>query len=164
MTPMGDEAYLTCVGQVQGAFVGPVLERGFEKSIAVEAAGHAIISPRDAASGLPTGKRQHKPFTITKSVDKTSPLFYRALTRNETLTSCTIKFIRPAGDGTNGNYYTVTMTNASVASVEFKKGDARGAAGRLGEYEEISFTYQKIEWTITTGGITADDDWATPVA
>jgi len=33
-----------------------------------------IVSPRDAASGLPTGKRQHKPFTITKELDKSSPV------------------------------------------------------------------------------------------
>ena len=26
--------------------------------------GRAIVSPRDAASGLPTGKRMHKPFSI----------------------------------------------------------------------------------------------------
>jgi hypothetical protein len=32
-----------------------------------------IVSPRDAASGLPTGKRQHKPFVITKELDKSSP-------------------------------------------------------------------------------------------
>ena len=25
-----------------------------------------VISPRDAASGLPTGKRQHKPFSLTR--------------------------------------------------------------------------------------------------
>jgi hypothetical protein len=25
---------------------------------------HDIVSPRDAASGLPTGKRSHKPFVI----------------------------------------------------------------------------------------------------
>ena len=25
---------------------------------------HAIVSPRDAASGLPTGKRMHKPFVV----------------------------------------------------------------------------------------------------
>jgi len=31
-----------------------------------------IISPRDAASGLPTGKRQHKPFTIIKELDSSS--------------------------------------------------------------------------------------------
>ena len=33
-----------------------------------------IVSPRDAASGLPTGKRMHKPFTITKEYDKSSPM------------------------------------------------------------------------------------------
>ncbi|MBS1736473.1 MAG: hypothetical protein JSS98_07665 [Bacteroidetes bacterium] len=31
---------------------------------------HKIISPRDASSGLPTGKRMHKPITITKEVDR----------------------------------------------------------------------------------------------
>jgi len=36
-----------------------------------------IVSPRDAASGLPTGKRQHKPFVITKELDKSSPLLAR---------------------------------------------------------------------------------------
>lgn len=34
----------------------------------------SINQPRDAASGLPTGKRQHKPVSITKPVDKASPL------------------------------------------------------------------------------------------
>ena len=33
-----------------------------------------ISSPRDAASGLPTGKRQHKPVSVTKPVDKATPL------------------------------------------------------------------------------------------
>lgn len=36
-----------------------------------------ILSPRDAASGLPTGKRQHKPFVITKELDKSSPTMVR---------------------------------------------------------------------------------------
>lgn len=34
------------------------------------------ISPRDPASGLPTGKRMHKPFVITKELDKATPLLY----------------------------------------------------------------------------------------
>jgi hypothetical protein len=33
-----------------------------------------VVSPRDAASGLPTGKRMHKPFIITKELDKSTPL------------------------------------------------------------------------------------------
>jgi type VI secretion system secreted protein Hcp len=164
VTAMGTAAFLKCVGQQQGAFDGPVTTKGYEKSVEVDVASHAIVSPRDAASGLPTGKRQHKPFTITKPVDKTSPLFYKALISNETLTSCTIKFVQPSDHGTLDNYYTVKLTNASLASLEFTKGDARGGAGRLGEYEEVSFTYQKIEWTITDGGITAQDDWESPVS
>ena len=36
-----------------------------------------IVSPRDAASGLPTGKRMHKPFVITKELDKSSPMAVR---------------------------------------------------------------------------------------
>jgi hypothetical protein len=30
----------------------------------VSGGAHAIVSPRDAASGLPTGKRMHKPFVV----------------------------------------------------------------------------------------------------
>ena len=38
----------------------------------------SVISPRDAASGLPTGKRMHKPFVITKELDKASPMLGRS--------------------------------------------------------------------------------------
>ena len=33
---------------------------------------------------------------------------------------------------------------------------------RLPEYEEVSFTYQKIEWIWTDGGLSTEDDWETP--
>jgi bacteriocin-like protein len=36
-----------------------------DDELAKVAGGVAVISPRDAASGLPTGKRMHKPFTVT---------------------------------------------------------------------------------------------------
>ena len=50
------------------------------KGVAVSSSvglSHAVISPRDAASGLPTGKRQHKPMVISKEIDKSSPLLYK---------------------------------------------------------------------------------------
>lgn len=37
---------------------------------------HSITSPRDAASGLPTGKRQHKPMTIVKEWSKSTPQLF----------------------------------------------------------------------------------------
>ena len=36
------------------------------------------VSPRDPQSGLPTGQRMHKPFVITKEIDKATPLLYIA--------------------------------------------------------------------------------------
>lgn len=38
----------------------------------------AIVSPRDAASGLPTGKRQHKPVVFVKEYDKSSPVLAKS--------------------------------------------------------------------------------------
>ena len=35
-----------------------------EDLLAKVSGGHAIVSPRDPASGLPTGKRMHKPYSI----------------------------------------------------------------------------------------------------
>jgi type VI protein secretion system component Hcp len=40
---------------------------------------HAVTSPRDAATGMATGKRMHKPITITKELDKSSPLLAKAV-------------------------------------------------------------------------------------
>ena len=34
-------------------------------------------SPRDAASGLPTGKRQHKPVSVTAPIDKSTPILMK---------------------------------------------------------------------------------------
>lgn len=52
----------SCVGKIRCADGSCVIS--FEQD---------IVSPRDAASGLPTGKRMHKPFVITKELDRNSP-------------------------------------------------------------------------------------------
>ena len=54
----------------QGACVGKIRCADGSCVISFE---QEIVSPRDAASGLPTGKRMHKPFVITKELDRSSP-------------------------------------------------------------------------------------------
>jgi type VI secretion system secreted protein Hcp len=134
---------IAITGQKQGVFQGP---NG--PTIPIDAVGHEIVSPRDPASGLPTGKRQHKPFVITKEIDKSTPLIMEALVSNENLTQVLIGMVR------NGNQVmTIKLTNASISD-RVQKGDS----------ETISFTYQKITWTWVDGGITAEDDWEAPVS
>ena len=74
---MALNSYLSLSGDTQGDIKGSVTQTGREDTIEIYGWNHEVISPRDAASGLPTGKRQHKPLVITKAigaVTETSPV------------------------------------------------------------------------------------------
>ncbi len=167
---MALNAYLKLKGQKQGAINGSVTQKGRENSIMVIAVSHEIVSPRDAASGLPTGKRMHKPFVITKELDKSSPLLYNALVNNENVPEWKLDFWTPqikatTGVGSEVQHYTVELKNANIASVSFRMlNNKNPELTRYAEYEEVAFTYQKIIWTWKDGGVTAEDDWETPVS
>ena len=166
---MALNAYLRLKGQKQGEIKGSVTQKGREGSIMVIAASHEIVSPRDPASGLPTGKRMHKPFVITKELDKSSPLLYNVLVNNENVPEWKLEFWTPqlsaaGGVGAEKQHYTVELVNANIASVSFRMlNNKNPELTRYAEYEEIAFTYQKITWTWKDGGITAQDDWEAPV-
>jgi type VI secretion system secreted protein Hcp len=126
----------------------------------VIAVTHEVLSPRDAASGLPTGKRMHKPLTITKELDRSSPQLYSALVNNENITEWTLQFSRADRTGAEKPAYTIKLTSASIASIEFVMPNNRAPElAKLAEYEQVAFTYGKIEWTWVEGGVTAEDSW-----
>ena len=166
---MALNAYLKLKGQKQGEIKGSVTQKGRENKIMVIAVSHEIISPRDPASGLPTGKRMHKPFVITKELDKSSPILYNVLVNNENVPEWKLEFWTPqlsaqGGVGAEKQHYTVELTNANVASISFRMlNNKNPELMRYAEYEEIAFTYQKIRWTWKDGGISAEDDWESPV-
>jgi type VI secretion system secreted protein Hcp len=160
---MALNAYLRMKGQKSGEIKGSVTQKGRENSILVFAVEHSIQSPRDAASGLPTGKRMHHPIVITKPVDRSSPLLYQMLVTNENIATWELQFWRPSATGIEEQDYTVKLTNASIASINFHAPNTQDPTlAKFVDYEEIAFTYQKIQWTWVSGGITAQDDWATP--
>jgi len=161
---MALNAYLKLKGQKQGAINGSVTQKGRENSIMIIAASHSVMSPRDAASGLATGKRMHKPFVTTQELDKSVPLLYNVLVNNENITEWTLQFWEPSSTGAEKQYFTIKLTNATIASVDFRMANNKHPdLMKFKEYLEISYTYQKIEWTWTDGGITALDDWESPV-
>ncbi len=153
---------IAITSQVQGQIRGGQTPGSSGSAIEIFSFSHEIVSPRDAASGLPTGKRQHKPFTITKEIDKATPLLMRALANNERLTEVVIAVDRrssPTGASGTG-YFRYKLTNASISNWS----TSSSATTDTFELEHISFTYQKIEVTFVNGSITAEDDWETPVA
>ena len=162
---MALNAYLRLKGETQGEIKGSVTQGGREDSIMVIGFSHDIVSPRDAASGLPTGKRQHKPVVITKEIDKATPLLHNVLVNNENITEWELRFWQPSASGKEFQFYTVQLVNASIAGIKSEMLNNKYPENMPHkEREQISFCYQKIIWTFEDGGITAEDDWESPVA
>lgn len=152
--------YLTLTGTRHGPIIGSVTQKGREGSIEVVSLYHEIVAPRDPASGRPTGKRMHKPFSITKPVDRSSPFLHAVLTHNENLTDVTLRLFRPHATGVERHAFTVRLMNATIASIQLRLLNTRHQRNaRMPELEEVSFAYQRIEWTWMEGNISADDDW-----
>jgi type VI secretion system secreted protein Hcp len=164
---MAVNAYLTLQGQQQGLIRGPITDKGREKSIELLSFSNLIARPRDSASGLSTGPRQHRPISIVKEIDMTSTALRSAFVANEQLVSWALQFwtvgaVDPVMDT---EIYTIRLINANIASIrEFLVESEDAANNGLPLREEITFTYQKIEWTWANGETTAEDEWQTSAA
>jgi type VI secretion system secreted protein Hcp len=156
-------------GQKQGNFKGESARQAYQDKMEASAFVLEITSPRDAASGQASGKRQFKPLLITKQVGAASPQFLQALATNEVLQTVTLDFLKTNQNGEEYVYYTIKLTNATVASVrQYTPGTgAGGAAGGskhaaahdAPQMEDISFSFQKIEIENTDGKTLFVDDW-----
>lgn len=161
---MSHSAYLTVTGQRQGKIRGPVTLPGRKDSIRVYSGSHEIVSPRDAASGLPSGHRMHKPMTLVKEIDCSSPLLMNALVTNENLNEVALQFWQQDRAGRDVPYYTIRLLNATISGIRLLLTPETLPDSILpAEREELTFTYRKIDWTWQQGGISATDDWTYPV-
>ncbi len=162
---MALNCYMRLSGETQGEIKGSVTQMGREDSIMIIGFNHEVVSPRDAASGLPTGKRQHKPFTVTKELDKSTPLIMNVLVNNENVKEWELRFWQPSATGKEFQFYTVQLLNANIAGIRSEMLNNKYPENmQHKEREHVSFTYQKIIWTFEEGGITAEDDWEAPTS
>jgi type VI secretion system secreted protein Hcp len=142
--------YAQIKGSKQGALKGAVAAASYAGQIQVNSVVFGVGSPHDVSTGLATGKRVARPLVITKPMDQSSPLLHTSAVTNETLT-VTISYVIE-GQG-HKPYATVALTNAMIRDFNLQS-SADGS-----NTETISFTYTKIEFTWSAGGITSVDDW-----
>ncbi|MCE7736148.1 MAG: type VI secretion system tube protein Hcp [Candidatus Heimdallarchaeota archaeon] len=131
-----------------------------EGTIEVWSYRYELSTPRQEASGALAGRRQHSPIVITKRVDKSSPLLFKALAMNEPVTSAEFRFFRPdrTGSGAEEHYLTVLIENGYVALFRtFTLSDIGG--GNVQVMEEVSFVFQDITITYEPTGATHMDSW-----
>ena len=157
---MALSAYLTLEGKTQGKIDGSCDIDPHTGKIEIWGVDHAVDSPRDASSGLPSGKRRHKPFTIIKAVDKASPSLMNVLTNNEEVATWNLMFFRPSAEGAEQHYYTIELVNGTISSIHQEQLNNKYPENMQHEFRErVAFTYQKIIWRWEIDGIEADDDW-----
>ena len=151
-------------GAKQGQFKGEAAREKAGERIDAVGFSYEVTSPRDAASGMASGKRQHKPLQITKAVGASSPQFFQALTTNEVLQSVVLEFTKTDKNGEEYVFFTIRLVNATVSSIrQHTPENASGgkdASGAAVPVEEISFTFQRIEMESKDGKTMAVDDWS----
>ncbi len=113
-----------------------------ENTIVVTGLGHQFNASYDPVSGQSTGQPQHSPIIITKYVDKSSPLIYKALANNET-GEATLRFYRTLANGQEELYYTIHLQNTKIVSIKTA----------FPNIEQVSLFYQTIRWTWEPDGI-----------
>ncbi|MSU57941.1 MAG: type VI secretion system tube protein Hcp [Pedosphaera sp.] len=156
--------YITSINaQVQGAFTGvDTLPDGSGTGIRLASLQHGLTLPFDAASGLTTGQRKHGPLTLVKQLDSNTPKFYRALANNEILTQVVIRFYGTPTNGVTTNIFTYTLNNAKVVAIRNWQPNANDpAAAPYVQPEEVSFTYQSINWRDELTSLEFQDTYST---
>jgi type VI secretion system secreted protein Hcp len=114
------------------------------------------MAPRDAASGLPTGKRQHKPIVIRKELDKSTPLLAKALSSNEAIKSIVLEFWRPTSDGKVEVYYTVKLKDCLITSIQ------SAGSGSDRPMESLTLNFTKVEFENKSSQKQDADAWKKP--
>jgi type VI secretion system secreted protein Hcp len=133
---LAESAQATVTGTRQGQFKGDV-RPGVIDVLALDL---EALSPRDPATGQATGKRQHKPLTITTQSGPSVGQFFSAFDTSEPL-SVTVQTLSIAPDGKQFVSSTIVLTGATVASIH----RYLGPTGKL--LQDVSLTFQKIEIT-----------------
>jgi type VI secretion system secreted protein Hcp len=121
-----------------------------------------VQSPRDAASGLATGRHQHRPFSFTTEIDRSHPAMLTALANNENIPVMEFQFWTPSPLGVEKQYLTYKFTNVHIVGVMDDM--ANNKHPDLTKFQistQVSITYQHVEVIWVDGGLTYGDDWDT---
>jgi type VI secretion system secreted protein Hcp len=145
--------FVAAKGKKLGALEGEMARQDLEGRFAALSLEYELRSPRDAASGQPSGKRQHSALSVTKEWGAASPQLFQALVGNEVLETVDIECYGTTESGDTGLVYKVKLTNAAVASI------AQSGGGEAGprELETVAFTFEKIEHQSVAGATLASD-------
>lgn len=149
---------LIVVGQ-SGNIEGSCEIEGREGTILVQAFDHIVELNNDEA-GRSVSRRVHRPLTITKEIDRSTPLLYQALCTNELLPEVTLEWYRVDETGAQERYFTITMRDAWVSKIHpWVPNVLDEQYSGFRHMEDISFSYVSVTWSWVLDGIEFEDRW-----
>jgi type VI secretion system secreted protein Hcp len=155
--------YLYLKGKNQGKIEGDCVQKGREEAILVYAHDHEIEIPKDTHTGLPTGQRIHKPFTIAKKYDCATPKVLQACTSGEQMELSRLELFRINEKGKEEHFYTMLLGQAIIVKVRYSTPLTFLESSKpYHNMEYISFTYSSIIHIYEPKGIEAEDNWKEP--
>lgn len=157
MARMAYEFYVTIEGAKQGRFAGESPRSVHNGKLAGVGFSYEVTSPRDAASGQATGKRQHGAITFTKEWGAASPQLFQALVTNEPIKSVLFEFLRANDVGVDYVFQTIKLTDASVTGIHQYIAAQEDEDLDNAELEDIALTFRAIEIANLDGKTSASD-------
>jgi type VI secretion system secreted protein Hcp len=144
---------LKITGKTQGEFKGGTLKKDRKNEFDIWSVYHTVESPRDAQSGMATGRRVHNAIVLVGETTGGVAQMYTALFKNETLSKVVIEYWRSSKEGKQEVYFSITLENGFLLELE----NIQDETGRPCFRAHI--TYQSIELTWKEGNLTANDTW-----
>ncbi len=137
---------LTKHGHVRGSSTKREGGLDYSKGVMCHSFSQSLASPVDSSSGSVTGKRTHRPITVTKDVDAASPILFQALCTNEGFTKVRFHFTSdPDGQPCPGR--TIELSVGRILSIR----PVTHPTGKKGE--QVTLTYEGL----LVNGIPSDD-------
>ena len=157
--------YMSVKGQKQGQILSGNSKPNDSSKIAVVGFDFSVQTPRDPQSGQTSGKRQHKPITVVKEVDSSSPRLLQAYATNEALT--VVIYIEGSGQAGTSAASNIALNNATIAKIHNKPGKRNlelivftpALAAPTHDCTRFELAFQKIAWSWSQGGKTTSDSW-----
>jgi type VI secretion system secreted protein Hcp len=142
--------YVLVEGTKQGLFANESPVGNHPNRLVGRDFDYLVKVPRDAATGMVSGKRQHGPVVLTREWGAASPQLFQALFSNEILKAVTFEFYQTNKNGEEELGGLVKLTNATV--VEIHQHGVASSGGALHaissdtrRLEDVSFSFTGIE-------------------